>query len=149
MFVHNKYNGLGEKHNPAYSALVTPSLFDSLSVFWDEWGRLRQIPLRPFFLFPMLPNGLLRFPIKGAERKNMKRIVIYTGSFNPVTKAHFEILSKTVKTFQAEEGLFVLTPWGALNLKCRSKQHQNFILKKEVREEVVKSLSNYDPKIRF
>ncbi len=79
----------------------------------------------------------------------MKRIVIYTGSFNPVTKAHFEILSKTVKTFQVEEGLFVLTPWGALNLKCRSKQHQNFILKKEVREEMVKSLSKYDPKIKF
>ena len=79
----------------------------------------------------------------------MKRIVVYPGSFNPVTKAHFEVLSKTVERFDAEEGLFVLTPWSALNLKCRTKQHQSFILPKEKREEMVRSLTQYEPKLRF
>ena len=39
----------------------------------------------------------------------MQKIVVLTGSFNPVTKAHFQILSKAVEYLHADKGLFVAT----------------------------------------
>ena len=36
----------------------------------------------------------------------MKKIVVLFGSFNPVTKAHFSILSDSIDKVGADEGVF-------------------------------------------
>nr|MCR4562599.1 hypothetical protein [Bacilli bacterium] len=44
-----------------------------------------------------------------------KRIVVLTGSFNPITKAHRLILENAVKKVEAEFGLFVIVSDDYLN----------------------------------
>ena len=39
----------------------------------------------------------------------MKKLIAITGSFNPVTVAHYKILSDAVERFGADEGIFIAT----------------------------------------
>ena len=43
------------------------------------------------------------------EETIIKKIIVLTGSFNPVTRAHYEILTDAVSVLGADEGLFVIT----------------------------------------
>ena len=79
------------------------------------------------------------------------RIVVLTGSFNPVTKAHFEILSDAVNFVNADKGLFVATTNAYLTRKTVVKAHSRtpFILSEEVRKEMLESLHKENPKLEF
>ncbi|MBQ0092794.1 MAG: TIGR02452 family protein [Clostridiales bacterium] len=81
----------------------------------------------------------------------MKKIIALTGSFNPVTRAHFEILSDAVEKFGADEGVFIATNDKYLTAKSllKAKVPSNFILSEETRAEMLQSLSEENPKISF
>ena len=80
-----------------------------------------------------------------------KRIVVLTGSFNPVTKAHFKILSDAVNYVDAEKGLFVATTNAYLTRKTvvKAKSRTPFILSEETRKEMLEALHNENPKLYF
>ncbi|MBO4694856.1 MAG: TIGR02452 family protein [Clostridia bacterium] len=81
----------------------------------------------------------------------MKKIIVITGSFNPVTKAHYKILSDAVEKFDADEGLFVETNDKYLHKKCltKLKTPTNFILSEETRAEMLQSLNKENNKLSF
>jgi len=80
-----------------------------------------------------------------------KNIVILTGSFNPITKAHRLILETAVKKVDAELGLFVLTNDAYLTRKLivDSKEPSPFHLSEDIRKEMIDTLSKTNPKLKF
>ena len=80
-----------------------------------------------------------------------KKIVVLTGSFNPVTKAHFQILSKAVEYLHADKGLFVATNDQYLTKKTvvEAKTRTKFFLSEEVRREMLESLNKENYKLFF
>ncbi len=81
----------------------------------------------------------------------MKKFIVLTGSFNPVTIAHFKILSDAVEEFNADKGFFITTNDKYLTKKMilKSTQPSNFILPENVRGEMLNSLSKDNPKIGY
>ena len=81
----------------------------------------------------------------------MKKLIALTGSFNPVTVAHYKILSDAVERFNADEGIFIATDDRYLTRKVtlKSKQIYNFILPETVRGEMLSSLANDNPKLGY
>lgn len=81
----------------------------------------------------------------------MNKIVVLTGSFNPVTKAHYKILSDAVEFVNADKGLFVATNNAYLTKKTmvKSKSKTSFILSEELRENMLNSLNKHNPKLFF
>ena len=79
----------------------------------------------------------------------MIKIVVLTGSFNPVTRAHYEILSDAVNKCDADEGLFVLTSDKYLAKKnlVDSKCPSSFMLSEDQRSELIYSLKADNPKL--
>ncbi|MBQ2069864.1 MAG: nicotinate-nicotinamide nucleotide adenylyltransferase, partial [Bacilli bacterium] len=80
-----------------------------------------------------------------------KRIVVLSGSFNPVSKAHFAILSSAVSELNADKGLFVATNDEYLLSKTRvkAKSRTSFLLNEATRREMISSLSKEDPHLSF
>ena len=80
-----------------------------------------------------------------------KKIVVLTGSFNPVTKAHFQILSKAVEYLHADKGLFVATNDQYLTKKTvvEANTRTKFFLSEEVRREMLESLNKENNKLFF
>ena len=81
----------------------------------------------------------------------MKKIIALTGSFNPVSVAHYKILTQAVDEFQADEGVFVATSDAYLHHKLliKSKPACSFILDEKVRAEMLRSLSKDNPKLSY
>ncbi len=81
----------------------------------------------------------------------MKKIIAITGSFNPVTVAHYKILSDAVKRYGADEGVFILTSDKYLTRKAliKNKEPSSFTLSEAIRSEMLRSLSEDDPKLRY
>ena len=54
-----------------------------------------------------------------------KKIIVYTGSFNPVTKAHALVMKCAIDSVGADKGLFVITPHKYLSHKMyfKTKPH--------------------------
>ena len=81
----------------------------------------------------------------------MKKIVVLTGSFNPVTVAHYQIMSDAVEKTKADEGIFVttnnqyLTKKSLLEVKVPSK----FILSEQTRGDMLRSLAEENPKLGY
>ena len=73
----------------------------------------------------------------------MKKLIALTGSFNPVTIAHYTILSDAVERFGADEGIFIATDDRYLTRKVtlKSSQKMNFILPETVRGEMLSALA--------
>ncbi len=82
---------------------------------------------------------------------NMKKIIVLTGSFNPVTIAHYKILSDAVEKFGADEGVFIATSQDYLMRKAliKTTPPSRFILSDRVRGEMLSSLSIENPKLSF
>ena len=74
----------------------------------------------------------------------IKKLIALTGSFNPVTVAHYKILSDAVERYGADEGIFIATDDKYLARKSllKNKTPSNFILPETVRGEMLRSLSN-------
>ena len=81
----------------------------------------------------------------------MKKLIALTGSFNPVTVAHYEILSDAVKKFDADEGIFIATNDAYLTSKTllKNKIKSNFILPETLRSEMLRSLAKDNPKLSY
>jgi nicotinate (nicotinamide) nucleotide adenylyltransferase len=81
----------------------------------------------------------------------MKKLIALTGSFNPVTVAHYKILSDAVERFDADEGIYIATDDRYLTRKVTLKgtQKYNFILPETVRGEMLSSLANDNPKLSY
>lgn len=81
----------------------------------------------------------------------MKKLIALTGSFNPVTVAHYRILSDAVERFHADEGVFIATDDRYLTRKVtlKSGQKYNFILPETVRGEMLRSLAEDDPRLSY
>jgi len=81
----------------------------------------------------------------------MKKLIALTGSFNPVTIAHYTILSDAVEKFGADEGIFITTNDEYLTRKSLLKTNppSNFTLSESVRGEMLCSLSTENPKLTY
>ncbi len=81
----------------------------------------------------------------------MKKLIALTGSFNPVTVAHYKILSDAVERFEADEGIYIATDDRYLTRKVtlKSTQKNNFILPETVRGEMLTSLAMDNPKLSY
>ena len=81
----------------------------------------------------------------------MKKVVVYLGSFNPVTKAHYEIMCDAVNCTNADQGVFVATNDSYLTKKMLLKivPPTNFILPLETRAEMLQSLHDKNPKLSY
>ena len=81
----------------------------------------------------------------------MKKLIALTGSFNPVTVAHYKILSDAVERFEADEGIYICTDDRYLTRKVtlKSTQKYNFILPETVRGEMLRSLADDNPKLSY
>ena len=80
-----------------------------------------------------------------------KKLVVLTGSFNPITKAHRLILDSAVNKVNADLGLLVIVSDDYLNKKIilKNKDKRPFILSEEVRKEMIDSLASEFPHIRY
>ena len=80
-----------------------------------------------------------------------KKIVVFTGSFNPVTVAHFEIMSDAVEKTNADEGVFVTTNDKYLTKKSllEVKVPSSFKLSEQTRGDMLRSLANENPKLGY
>ena len=83
--------------------------------------------------------------------EKMKKIVAITGSFNPVSKAHYKLLADGVERVNADEGVFICTNDKYLTKKAllKVKDPTNFILSEKQRGEMLNSLSLENPKLNF
>ena len=81
----------------------------------------------------------------------MKKLIALTGSFNPVTVAHYKILSDAVERFGADEGIYIATDDRYLTRKVtlKGKQPYNFLLPETVRGEMLRSLADDNPKLSY
>ena len=81
----------------------------------------------------------------------MKKLIALTGSFNPVTVAHYKILSDAVERFGADEGIYIATDDRYLTRKValKGKQPYNFLLPETVRGEMLASLAEDNPKLSY
>ena len=81
----------------------------------------------------------------------MKKLIALTGSFNPVTVAHYTILSDAVERFGADEGIFIATDDRYLARKALIKKTppSSFILPETLRGEMLRSLGEDNPKLSY
>ena len=81
----------------------------------------------------------------------MKKLIALTGSFNPVTVAHYKILSDAVEKYGADEGIFISTNNAYLSRKVllKTKLPSKFILPEAVRAEMLRSLAADNPKLTY
>jgi nicotinate (nicotinamide) nucleotide adenylyltransferase len=81
----------------------------------------------------------------------MKKLIALTGSFNPVTVAHYKILSDAVERFDCDEGIYIATDDRYLTRKVTLKGtlKNNFILPETVRGEMLVSLAEDNPKLSY
>ena len=81
----------------------------------------------------------------------MKKVIALTGSFNPVTVAHYKILSDAVERFYADEGVFIATDDKYLSRKALLKKNppSNFILPETMRGEMLSLLAEDNSKLSY
>ena len=80
-----------------------------------------------------------------------KKIVVLTGSFNPITKAHRMIVENAVNKVGADLGLLFIVSDDYLKNKIiiKKKENRPFILSEDLRKKMIDSLGEEFPKIKF
>ena len=81
----------------------------------------------------------------------MKKLIALSGSFNPVTVAHYKILSDAVEKYGADEGIYIATDDKYLSRKALIKKNppSSFILPESFRGEMLRSLAEDNPKLTY
>ena len=81
----------------------------------------------------------------------MKKLIALTGTFNPVTVAHYRILSDAVERFGADEGIFIATNDEYLARKAllKTAPPSNFRLPETLRGDMLRSLAAENPKLSY
>ena len=74
------------------------------------------------------------------------KIIVYTGSFNPVTKAHLLVMKSAIECIGADKGMFFITPGKYLTRKMifKTTPPTSFVLPEETRKEMIESLTSND-----
>ena len=80
-----------------------------------------------------------------------KKMVVLTGSFNPITKAHRLILENAINKVNADLGLLVIVSDDYLNNKIvlKRKDKRPFIISEDIRKEMIESLNEEFPNIKY
>ena len=80
-----------------------------------------------------------------------KKLVVLTGSFNPITRAHRIILENAINKVNADLGLFVIVSDAYLKNKIiiKNKERTPFILSEDFRKDMIDSLNETYPKIKY
>lgn len=78
-------------------------------------------------------------------------MVVLTGSFNPITKAHRFIMENAINKVGADLGLLVIVSDDYLNNKIiiKKKEKRPFILSEDTRRKMIESLNEEFPKIQY
>lgn len=72
----------------------------------------------------------------------MNKIVVTTGSYNPLTIAHVDLLKAAMRLVYADHGYFIITNKSYLRRKMMTSKHpSSFILSEEVRKQCVDTLN--------
>lgn len=79
----------------------------------------------------------------------MVKIIIYAGSFNPVTKGHLLTMNAAIDKVNADKGLFFITHNDYLTRKMIFKVGSNFILSEDTRKEMIECLNEENNKVHF
>jgi nicotinate (nicotinamide) nucleotide adenylyltransferase len=79
----------------------------------------------------------------------VEKIIIYAGSFNPVTKGHLLTIKAAIEKVNADKGMFFITHNDYLTRKMIFRVKSNFILSEDIRKEMIDSLSKEDDKVSF
>lgn len=66
------------------------------------------------------------------------KIIVYTGSFNPITNGHLHVMDAAMKQIQADQGLFVMVDGKYLIRKMYQKNNTTFVLPDDTRQEAIK-----------
>ena len=77
------------------------------------------------------------------------KIVVYTGSFNPITRGHRCVMECAMETVGADKGLFVITAESYLRKKMLVKKGSPIILSDDVRKSMIESVSSINSKFEF
>ena len=77
------------------------------------------------------------------------KIIVYTGSFNPLTKGHVLTMESAINAIDADKGMFVMTPGKYLNRKMYIKNKSSFVLSEDTREQMITSICNDNNKFQF
>ena len=72
----------------------------------------------------------------------MEKVIIYTGSFNPITKGHALVMKSAIAAVNADRGLFYITHNDYLSRKMYFKVKCNFVLSEDVRIKMIESLNS-------
>ena len=78
----------------------------------------------------------------------MKRIVVFTGSFNPPTKAHLAALTTAMDKISADAGYFVPVAGKYVRLKMLEK-NDGIILSDNIRLSMLKAMAKTDDRIKI
>lgn len=80
-----------------------------------------------------------------------KKMVVLTGSFNPITKAHRLILENAINKVNADLGLLVIVSDDYLNNKIvlKRKDKRPFIISEDIRKEMIEALNSEFPNIKY
>lgn len=74
---------------------------------------------------------------------NMEKIIIFTGSFNPVTKAHLKSLQTAMSVINADKGIFVPVCDSYLKKKMLNNM-SGFALSSQIRVQMLEALCSSD-----
>lgn len=77
------------------------------------------------------------------------KIIIYTGSFNPITNGHVLTMDAAMKEVNADKGFFVMVHENYLMRKMYEKNNTSFVLKDEEREQMITAVCNEYEKLEF
>lgn len=70
------------------------------------------------------------------------KIIVYTGSFNPITNGHLLTMNTAIDAVSADKGLFVMVHEKYLIRKMYCKNKTAFVLSDEQRQELINSICN-------
>lgn len=81
----------------------------------------------------------------------MEKIILFTGSFNPITIAHRKLMLDALDFVKGDKGLFICTNDKYLTKKIvvDNKNIRPFLLSETVRKEMIESLSNTYSKLGY
>lgn len=81
--------------------------------------------------------------------KETGKIIIYPGSFNPVTKGHLSAMTSAIENVTADIGLFFITRTMDIEQKMITRRNYSFVLPEKERKNMIESLNSENPKIQY
>ena len=77
------------------------------------------------------------------------KIIVYTGSFNPITNGHILTMKSAIDEVNADLGMFVMVHEKYLIRKMYLKNKTAFVLSDQIREQMINSVCETDEKLVY